>query len=77
MPPDVVRRRYGRSLNNFFDLYSTFADSWLMLDNSIEFRPRLIAKRYRKGRVKVFDAEALRALRDGKVVLVPPEQIEG
>lgn len=26
VPPDVVRRRFGRSLNNFFNLYAPLAD---------------------------------------------------
>jgi predicted ABC-type ATPase len=34
VPPDVVRRRFGRSLNNFFDLYTPLADEWALFDNS-------------------------------------------
>lgn len=34
VPPDVVRRRFGRSLNNFFSLYLPLADEWAMFDNS-------------------------------------------
>src|SRR5215467_12533549 len=31
---DTVRRRYDRSLFNFFDIYSQLADSWVMINNS-------------------------------------------
>jgi predicted ABC-type ATPase len=59
----VVRRRYDRSLNNFFNLYSQFADSWLMLDNSIRPRPRVVAKRAIGRPIRIFNADAWSALR--------------
>ena len=34
VPAATVRRRYTRSLSNFFNIYRPIADSWLMLDNS-------------------------------------------
>jgi predicted ABC-type ATPase len=34
VPTDVVRRRFVRSLNNFFNLYLQLADEWSMFDNS-------------------------------------------
>ncbi|MEI8170719.1 MAG: zeta toxin family protein [Rhodoferax sp.] len=34
VPPDVVRRRFGRSLNNFFTMYAPIADEWVLFDNS-------------------------------------------
>jgi predicted ABC-type ATPase len=34
VPVATVRRRYSRSLDNFFNIYRPIADSWLMLDNS-------------------------------------------
>ncbi|MFT7325064.1 MAG: putative ABC-type ATPase [Rhodoferax sp.] len=34
VPPDVVRRRFGRSLSNFFHLYLPLADEWTVFDNS-------------------------------------------
>jgi len=34
VPPDVIRRRFGRSLNNFFHLYLPLADEWALFDNS-------------------------------------------
>jgi predicted ABC-type ATPase len=34
VPAATVKRRYSRSLGNFFNIYRPIADSWLMLDNS-------------------------------------------
>lgn len=34
VPSDVVRRRFGRSLTNFFTLYAPLADEWAVFDNS-------------------------------------------
>ena len=63
VPDSIVRRRYDRSLANFFSLYSGFADSWVMLDNSIRRRLRVIAKRTVGRTVRVFDAEGWNTLR--------------
>lgn len=43
VPAAVVRRRYGRSLANFFGLYQNLADEWRFYDNSLSFDARLIA----------------------------------
>ena len=43
VPEPTIRRRYGRSLGNFFNIYRPIADSWLMLDNSLVDVPRPIA----------------------------------
>ena len=45
VPEAIVRRRYARSLSNFFNLYRPFSDSWLLLDNSGQPDPRAIAWR--------------------------------
>jgi predicted ABC-type ATPase len=38
VPADVVKRRFGRSLSNFFTLYaspeSPLADEWTLFDNT-------------------------------------------
>jgi predicted ABC-type ATPase len=57
VPESIIRRRYDRSLANFFALYSKFADSWVMLDNSIRRRPRVVAKRAFGRPVKIFDVD--------------------
>ncbi len=43
VPPDVVRRRFGRSLNNFFNLYAPVADEWTLFDNSTSPFARTVA----------------------------------
>jgi predicted ABC-type ATPase len=42
VPSDVVRRRFTRSIYNFFHLYRPLLDSWMLFDNSADL-PRLIA----------------------------------
>jgi len=42
VPPEVVRRRFTRSVYNFFHLYRPLLDSWMLFDNSADL-PRLIA----------------------------------
>jgi len=39
-----VRRRFARGINNFFNLYESLLDSWMLFDNS-KAKPVLIAKR--------------------------------
>jgi predicted ABC-type ATPase len=34
VPSDIVKRRFGRSLRNFFALYAPLADEWTLFDNS-------------------------------------------
>lgn len=43
VPEEVVRRRYGAGLRNFFELYQPLAESWRIYDNSEADGPRLIA----------------------------------
>jgi predicted ABC-type ATPase len=45
VPDHVVRRRFVRSLSNFFNRYRRIADSWVMLDNSTTPEPASIAWR--------------------------------
>ena len=35
IPEDVIRRRYERGLENFFNQYSPVADSWIFYNNTI------------------------------------------
>jgi len=63
VPENIVRRRYDRSLVNFFALYSRFADSWVMLDNSIRRRLRVVAKRAVGRPTRILDADGWSALR--------------
>ena len=43
VPNDVVKRRFGRSLNNFFNLYAPLASRWAVFDNSQSPHARLVA----------------------------------
>ena len=51
VPEPVVRRRFGRSIKNFFAEYRPMADSWYLFDNS-GTTPTVIAfERGRKARI--------------------------
>ena len=43
VPADVVRRRFGRSVSNFFSLYAPLAARWVVFDNSQSPQARLVA----------------------------------
>jgi predicted ABC-type ATPase len=53
----IVRRRYARSLENFFALYRPLADDWQVYDNSGGVRPTLVAEGH-QGRVLTIHAQA-------------------
>lgn len=53
VPETVVRRRYARSLSNFFNVYRPIADSWLMLDNSTVGNLKAIAWRTAGGPIQI------------------------
>jgi predicted ABC-type ATPase len=43
VPADVIRRRFDRSLHNFFALYTPLADRWAVFDNSVTGVANLLA----------------------------------
>jgi predicted ABC-type ATPase len=43
IPSDVIKRRYGRSVQNFRNLYLPLADDWRLYDNSEFGHPYLVA----------------------------------
>jgi len=55
VPVTDVRRRFGRSIQNFFKVYRPLLDSWTLFDNSTT-RPTLIAEE-KGGKLAVVDAE--------------------
>ena len=63
VPESIVRRRYDKSLANFFNLYRPIADSWLMLDNSRPTEPQAIAWRNAGGPVQIVSSGPWYALR--------------
>jgi predicted ABC-type ATPase len=57
IPADTVRRRYGRSIANFFRLYRPLANDWRIFDNASSGGPRLIAEGGKDVREQVHLAE--------------------
>ena len=55
IPESVIRRRYVRELENFFNLYMPIADAWQIVDNSSRHKDRLIAARIPGGPIQVND----------------------
>lgn len=49
----IVRRRYGRGLDNLFELYSPLADTWAVYDNSGSGSPLLVATGEKQRNLKV------------------------
>jgi predicted ABC-type ATPase len=43
VPEDIIHRRYKKGMLNFFELYRTLADTWVMYDNSASGDPLLVA----------------------------------
>ena len=54
VPMMDIRRRFGRSIQNFFKVYRPLLDSWTLFDNSTT-RPSLIAEE-RGGTLTIVDA---------------------
>ena len=42
-PSDVIKRRFGRSLSNFFALYAPLSDEWTLFDNSSKGKAKQVA----------------------------------
>lgn len=59
-----VRRRYKRSLQNFFTLYRPLADSWLLLDNSAHPTPVPVAWRNIGGPIHIVRDRLWKRLRE-------------
>jgi predicted ABC-type ATPase len=54
IPEDVIRRRYERGLDNFFNVYLLAADTWVLMDNSSPPGRRVASRRIGAG-VRVLD----------------------
>ena len=63
IPEEVIRRRYERSLDNFFNHYMPMADAWLIIDNSHVGRGSRIAERGAGGPLQVHDERLWQELR--------------
>lgn len=44
VPEDTIRRRYIKSIKNFFSLYQPLADNWVIFDNSENNNPTKVAE---------------------------------
>lgn len=53
VPADVIKRRFGRSVDNFFQLYAPLASQWAVFDNSRPPHARMVAAREEGGMVTV------------------------
>jgi predicted ABC-type ATPase len=60
IPESVVRRRFGRSVQNFFTYYRQLADSWIMFDNS-GATPAVVALE-KQGETSIMNRELYAAL---------------
>ena len=54
VPEHIIRRRYSRSLFNFFQLYSSLADIWSFYDNSLD-KIELVAEKSLDGKIDVLN----------------------
>ena len=79
IPEAVVRRRYVRGLENFFNLYMPIADEWQMVDNSSLEKRCLIAMRDPGGQIRVDDPDLWQRLSRGfmKPVRRAEQQLPG
>jgi predicted ABC-type ATPase len=55
IPEAIVRRRFDRSLPNFFKFYQALVDSWVIFDNSGEI-PKLVAFE-ESGKLEILDPD--------------------
>ncbi len=59
VPAEDVRRRFNRSIYNFFRLYDPLLDKWMLFNNS-SIKPTLIAKR--NNNIEVFNKEIFKKI---------------
>ncbi|MDR3676567.1 MAG: zeta toxin family protein [Acidobacteriota bacterium] len=62
IPDPVVRRRFGRSLQNFFAHYRQLGDSWILFDNS-GATPKVVAFE-KQGKSRIMNRELYDTLND-------------
>lgn len=62
IPPDVIARRYGRSIQNFRDLYLPIADRWRVYDNSSDCNSRLIARGGEEINTDIYEEDAWKTI---------------
>jgi len=63
VPVQDVLRRFNRSISNFFKVYQSFADSWMLFDNAGAI-PVLIAEK-KHGKVRVVEQSSYNTIVEG------------
>ena len=63
VPVQDVLRRFSRSISNFFRLYQSFADSWMLFDNT-GINPILIAQG-KNSRIKIINEHSYNRIIEG------------
>ena len=77
IPEAVIRRRYERGLDNFFNLYMPIADAWQMADNSQGDTLRTIAMRNPDGPMRIDDRDLWQRLSRGAMKPVQKAEQQG
>jgi predicted ABC-type ATPase len=63
IPENVIRRRYKRGMQNFWQLYEALSDTWALYDNSGD-SPELVADKQHHQGVIVHEQEAWQAIQE-------------
>jgi predicted ABC-type ATPase len=61
---ESIRRRYGRGLKNFWQVYRPLADRWAVYDNSRSSLPIMVAQGTRTGLDTVLDSDSWSEFRE-------------
>jgi predicted ABC-type ATPase len=65
VPEATIRQRYGRSVQNFFQLYRPLVSSWRVYDNTQSASPQLIVRGDETGTETVLNEERWRQIQEG------------
>ena len=64
VPEEIIRRRYKKGMNSFFQLYMPLADTWRLYNNSCPSGPELIVTGGEKTEEKVYDTDLWNMIRE-------------
>ena len=64
VPDDIIRRRYTRSIYNFFHLYQPVSTSWRVYNNGTEDGPALVALGSGRTAIRIADPGQWRAIQE-------------
>lgn len=57
VPDDIIKRRYRKSIRNFFELYQPIADNWGIFDNSYHNNPNMIAEGNLLSNIRIYNEQ--------------------